>query len=57
MRAKLLAVFLVVQVFLLSACVFQHAGPDPEVLHHGGEYVDYVLREIERLRRKAAAVH
>lgn len=31
MRAKLLAVFLIVQVFLLSACVFQHAGPDPEV--------------------------
>lgn len=31
MRAKILAVFLVAQVFLLSGCVFQHAGPDPEV--------------------------
>ena len=31
MRAKLLAVFLIVQVFILSGCIFQHAGPDPEV--------------------------
>ena len=31
MRTRIMAALLVVQVFLLSGCIFQHAGPDPEV--------------------------